>query len=237
MLKKNKNTMLLVALVTIVAVVMGGLAIAGGETVKADNTPCARICTEDCHPLLSNPLLGTEEMAVDDCITMCLQARCNENVRNGDCSATLADGCCNIFALAGQDPDCCSDSDGDGTFGTPYGCGSPNDCNDNDASTYPGATEICGDGIDNNCDGRIDEPLSPMLLYRDVDLDGYGGPTLYAACVSCMCNPPPGTVLNNNQDCNDASATVYPGAAEVSCDGIDQDCDGVDLCAEEFPTI
>jgi hypothetical protein len=31
------------------------------------------------------------------------------------------------------------------------------DCDDNDNITYPGATEVCGDGKDNNCDGQINE--------------------------------------------------------------------------------
>ena len=52
------------------------------------------------------------------------------------------------------------DADGDGYL-------ADEDCNDNDGSVYLGASEIC-DGVDNNCDGEIDEGgiCDPLLGYR-----------------------------------------------------------------------
>jgi N-acetylneuraminic acid mutarotase len=60
--------------------------------------------------------------------------------------------------------------------------------------------------------------------YADVDGDGYGNPDGLLRDCSFVA-PPPGYVTDN-RDCNDASATVNPGAADDTCDGIDQNCSG-----------
>jgi len=86
------------------------------------------------------------------------------------------------------------DDDGDGYY-------AGDDCDDTDASIYPGAPEICDDGIDQDCEGSDEACPAP-----DNDGDGYDA----------------------NDDCDDADDTIYPGAPEICDDGIDQDCDGTD---------
>ena len=94
------------------------------------------------------------------------------------------------------------------------------DCNDADASINPGATEACN-AIDDDCDGQTDNGLTFLNYYTDADADGFGDAS--ATAVS-SCNPVSGSVTDNT-DCNDADATINPGATEV-CNGIDEDCDG-----------
>lgn len=91
------------------------------------------------------------------------------------------------------------------------------DCNDSSAAAYPGATEI-GDGIDNNCNGQIDEGF--ITYYQDGDSDGYGD-----LANTLLTNAQPAGYVLDNTDCDDSAAAVNPGAVEVN-DGIDNNCDG-----------
>ncbi|MEC8380337.1 MAG: MopE-related protein [Myxococcota bacterium] len=105
-----------------------------------------------------------------------------------------------------------SDSDGDGyAF---Y-----EDCDDNDPNVNENAIEIC-DGIDNNCNGDIDEGTL-SFFYIDIDGDGFGDENSMVE----SCDTPEGYVPIPN-DCNDEDDTIYPGAPEY-CDGIDSNCDGL----------
>lgn len=96
------------------------------------------------------------------------------------------------------------------------------DCDDIDPEIYPDAEEVC-DGMDQNCDGEVDnDPTDGEWYVIDADGDGYGEKDTSTAIYAC--SAPDGYVANLT-DCNDADATVYPGAKEV-CDSKDNDCDG-----------
>lgn len=95
------------------------------------------------------------------------------------------------------------------------------DCDDQDPNTYPGAPERC-DGRNNDCDAGVDEePVDGRSFHQDADLDGYGNPDVLVQA----CERSPGFV-EEGTDCDDGSALVNPGQAEVCNDGLDNNCDG-----------
>jgi hypothetical protein len=119
----------------------------------------------------------------------------------------------------GIDDDCVAgvpvderDLDGDG-FRTCTG-----DCADTNNARYPGAVEVPGNGVDENCDGS-----DAAVCYDDDDDDGFGDTTV-AGPVGCGS----AGMAALNGDCDDLDDGLYPGAADRPDDGVDQDCSGAD---------
>lgn len=94
------------------------------------------------------------------------------------------------------------------------------DCDDANIDIHPDHPELC-DGIDEDCDGTVDDDPVYRDGWVDADLDGFGDPTLPQA----WCEPdPPAGIVTNDEDCNDASAVSNPLGVEL-CDGLNNDCD------------
>ena len=111
----------------------------------------------------------------------------------------------------------CRDQDEDGV------CTDEGDCLDLDADAYPGADEVLGDGIDQDCDGR-------ELCLADPDQDGFtDGSSVLSEDTDCA-DPGELPAEAATGDCDPESESVFPGAEEVVADGVDQDCNGGDLC-------
>ncbi len=127
-----------------------------------------------------------------------------------------------------------ADSDGDG-YGDAAdhspGCEAPSgyvaddsDCDDGDAEVHPAATESCS-GVDDNCDGLVDDDDSGVTgvhtWYADSDGDGYGDEdSTWESCTR------PSGYASNPSDCDHSDAAVNPAAAET-CNSVDDDCDGL----------
>ncbi len=86
--------------------------------------------------------------------------------------------------------------------------------------------EIC-DGLDQDCDGEVDEGLSSRTWYLDADGDGYGDPE--GGISGCETDAPSGHVTDGT-DCDDQDPGVHPGAIEICNDGVWNSCEPDPSC-------
>ncbi|MEN0062830.1 MAG: MopE-related protein [Myxococcota bacterium] len=120
----------------------------------------------------------------------------------------------------------CSDLDQDGVTTC------DGDCDDSLATVFPGAAETCN-GLDDDCNGVIDDPGTPGLTpyYADLDGDGFGDPG--SETLACTA---PDDAVPDATDCDDTNRDVNPDADE-RCNTIDDNCNGdVDENPVDLPT-
>jgi len=156
----------------------------------------------------------------EGCPSCTVGGPCGEDV--GACTKGSYDANCQCIGMVGPTSEICDgiDNDCDGT--TDEGIATSS-C-PNQAGVCGGSTTLCQggqlldcgsvyamnpdyeavetrcDGLDNDCDGQVDESCAV-----DMDGDGYSPPA----------------------DCDDFNATVYPGRVPDDCDSLDNDCDGM----------
>ncbi len=144
---------------------------------------------------------------------------CNEVDDN--CDGAVDEGVLEVFY---QD----ADDDGHGVpTATTEACYTPagyapldDDCDDTEPLAWEGAQEQC-DGVDNDCDGELDEEIDLVVQWEDLDGDGFGDPDL--PIIACGIGL---AVADNPLDCDDGDPNIHPDAAEIVGNSTDEDCDG-----------
>ncbi len=135
---------------------------------------------------------------------------------DNNCNGVIDEGC---------------DKDNDGycdsskvTVGVPPACPSGGgDCDDSNKLVNPGATEICGNAVDENCDGDLNSSGGSgcITFYYDADGDGFG-----VNVSACLCGPGNNFTATKIGDCDDTKSGVNPTATEQCGNGLDDNCNG-----------
>ena len=152
-----------------------------------------------------------------------INTRCNRvcDEKDNDCDGLIDGEDEDVDVATGQMFYVDSDRDGFGDRNnTIYACNireglvdNLDDCDDDDVNISPDGIEIC-DGIDNDCDNKIDdndtvvggEGSGLSMFYRDVDNDGYGNADLMIErCIGID------GYVTDNTDCDDTKFNVNLG--------------------------
>jgi len=192
------------------------------NTWLVDNTDC-----NDVNSFINPAVIETCNGLVDD-----------------DCNGLVDDNDPDVVGRVDYYVD--GDEDGYGAGAMMQACNPPaasalvsGDCNDQDPYIKPGGAEVCDYGVDNDCDGLVDDDDSGVTgrseFYLDNDMDGYGD-TNAQPMLSCLM--PPGMGYEAG-DCNDDDPYINPGMQELCDAGIDNNCndlvddDDVDVLGQQ----
>ena len=219
------------------------------DPLNASDTPSTACQADaDCPPDLScaNGVCEDYSCIDDDGDGYCANADCDDanpavnpaaaedvdDRLDNDCDGFVDEGsqACASDADCGPDELCvnglcgrsCVDADGDG-----FCAGS--DCDDTDPELFPGAVEV-DDGLDNDCDGQIDEEALPCASDADC---AEGQICMNGLCTDVTCVDADQDGYCARTDCDDDNPVINPGMLEIA-DGIDNDCDG-EIDEEQLP--
>ena len=212
-----------------------------GNDLDGCRDDCTFTCSEDADCDNGDPCDGSEACDADS--HLCSDGPPLECTDGDTCTMDLCTpmvGC--EFPLI--------DADGDGHAPDSLPCG--DDCDDTRSDVYTGASDICGDGRDNDCNGTIDD--GTPTWYIDCDGDTYAADTSGARMACTMpssaetgCSGGEWTLRRpvdaSTSDCADQSALARPGATswrttaipgEPTSSDFDYDCNGTE--ERRYPT-
>ncbi len=205
-----------------------------------------RVSAKQCRPAEGEPCPCTDRYRDEGALTVC-------RVTVGDWTCTAERTCDAPCTAATPVAETCDGADNDCDGATDQGLDGQACTIVNAYGECPGtsrcvggkplcegtaaAPEVCGNGLDEDCDREVDEEGAAGCtnFLKDEDRDRYG----VDGDSKCLCQGEAPYDVTTGGDCDDGDGAVKPTATE-RCNGVDDDCDGTtdeDTLAECFPTV